>query len=788
MKRFEMSIRKRILFTVLGVGLITYVLSLGFLTYRDAENSLRTALQSGRVQVVEYATQLSSDLNIALTLARNLAATMQGVTSETWESREREFDRLARKVIHAGYNYSEIWATFDYKLPNPDYPYSEGQTEVLYPFNDTLLHRQWTLRDTSGLATNLFYIAHRNLNEEEMLEPFLLRSDSVGSVNYVVGVSIPVRDSADNPVGLITINRSTDYYRNRFAEYHPYNNMSLYLFSGEMKIIAGADAELVGQNAEDILTQIPRFTDKTLLMRQGTLLAESYISPMTRQESFLFSAPVTVGDVRRPWTLCMIISRDSLLAYSDTTMHLTILVAIAGLVLLFIVLLWLASRIGGPLSSISKTLLAIANGRIDSNLHLKYKTGDEIESIATSVNKLLDNMEAKVAFAQAIGAGDQEKEFEAADGDVLGQSLLEMQQSLRAAKKREIQQREQEEQQAWAAQGMALFSEYLRVETNDIVGFTYDILHHLAQYVSADIGAVYLVEKDQEQKDILALTSAYAYQVRKYTSARFAIGEGLVGRCAMEQKRIYLTDIPKGYVKISSGLGYDAPNALVLVPIMMNDVLQGVIELARFGLFEEYVLRFIESVMGSFAATLVALRNNIQTQRLLQEARIRSEEISSQEEEMRQNMEELQTIQEEVARKSAELESWNRAMQSACCVVEYDTRGYLLYANNEYLSLLRMSLAEIQNHHHTEGMEMRADQARTYHNFWQDLLHGQVKRNIRNRIKRNGQILTFTETYAPILNERNEVVKILKIAFNISEFLTDAPQSDSAEKLSFETE
>ena len=397
-------------------------------------------------------------------------------------------------------------------------------------------------------------------------------------------------------------------------------------------------------------------------------------------------------------------------------------------------------------------------------------------------------MAAKVAFAQAIGAGDQEKEFEAADGDVLGQSLLEMQQSLRAAKKREIQQREQEEQQAWATQGMALFSEYLRVETNDIVGFTYDILHHLAQYVSADIGAVYLVEKDQEQKDILALTSAYAYQVRKYTSARFAIGEGLVGRCAMEQKRIYLTDIPKGYVKISSGLGYDAPNALVLVPIMMNDVLQGVIELARFGFFEEYVLRFIESVMGSFAATLVALRNNIQTQRLLQEARIRSEEITSQEEEMRQNMEELQTIQEEVARKSAELESWNRAMQSACCVVEYDTRGYLLYANNEYLSLLRMSLAEIQNHHHTEGMEMRADQARAYHNFWQDLLHGQVKRNIRNRIKRNGQILTFTETYAPILNERNEVVKILKIAFNISEFLSDAPQSDSAEKLTFETE
>ena len=183
--------------------------------------------------------------------------------------------------------------------------------------------------------------------------------------------------------------------------------------------------------------------------------------------------------------------------------------------------------------------------------------------------------------------------------------------------------------------------------------------------------------------------------------------------------------------------------------------------------------------MGSFAATLVALRNNIQTQRLLQEARIRSEEISAQEEEMRQNMEELQTIQEEAARKSAEMESWNRAMQSACCLVEYDTRGYLTYANNEYLSLLRISLSEIQNHHHSEGLDIKSENAKQYQNFWQDILNGQVKRNVRNTVKRNGIELIFTETYAPILNERGEVIKVLKIAFNITDYI--AGQSENTE-------
>lgn len=779
MKRFELSIRKRILFTVLGIVLITYLLSLGFLTYRNAQQSLQTAMQAGRVQIEGYATQLSSDLNIALTLARNLSGTMHGVTPKTWDVRWQEFDRMCRQITKSDYTYSEIWATFDYNLQRLDYPYKEGQFEVIYPFGDSMQNVLASLRDTSGLATNLNYITHRNFNEEEMLEPFLLRADSTGQAGYVVGVSVPVHDSLERAVGLVAINRSVSYFRKKFAEYHPYNEVSLLLFSREMKVIAGPEDELVGQNAEDILIEVPRFTDKVLLMRQGALLAESYISPMTRQESFLFSAPVKVGDMRQLWTLCMIVSRDSLLAFSDTTFRLTCWLALASLIFILIILFWLSSRIGGSLANISKTLHALSIGHIGAKLRLRYRTGDEIETIATSVNQLLDNVEAKVNFAQAIGRGEQDTVYHAMSDDVLGQSLLEMQNSLKAAKARELIQREQEEQQAWATKGLALFSEYMRVETNDIVGFTYDILHHLTQYVAADIGAVYLVEKDADENNILVLTSSYAYEVRKYATAHFEIGEGLVGRCAMEQKRIYITDLPKDYIKICSGLGHDAPNALVLIPILMNDVLQGVLELARFGEFEEYVLRFIENVAGSFAATLVALRNNIQTQRLLQEARIRSEEISAQEEEMRQNMEELQTIQEEAARKSAEMESWNRAMQSACCLVEYDTRGYLTYANNEYLSLLRISLSEIQNHHHSEGLEMKSENARQYQNFWQDILNGQVKRNVRNTVKRNGIELIFTETYAPILNERGEVVKILKIAFNITDYI--ARQSNTTE-------
>ena len=81
---------------------------------------------------------------------------------------------------------------------------------------------------------------------------------------------------------------------------------------------------------------------------------------------------------------------------------------------------------------------------------------------------------------------------------------------------------------------------------------------------------------------------------------------------------------------------------------------------------------------------------------------------------------------------------------------------------------------------------MNAEMSKRYQIFWRELLNGQIKRNVRNQFKRNGLVLTFTETYAPILNEHGEVVKILKIAFNISEFMVEVSANAAANsKLSF---
>jgi GAF domain-containing protein len=153
---------------------------------------------------------------------------------------------------------------------------------------------------------------------------------------------------------------------------------------------------------------------------------------------------------------------------------------------------------------------------------------------------------------------------------------------------------------------------------------------------------------------MLKMRSCYAYGRRKNLSKTIHLGEGLVGQAFREKDIIFLTDIPSDYIQITSGLGKALPNSLLIVPLIHNEQVVGVLELASFQIFEEFQIQFIQKLMESLASTLISVSDNDRTKMLLEESQLRTEHMRAQEEEMRQNMEELSATQEEMHRKEQE--------------------------------------------------------------------------------------------------------------------------------------
>jgi CHASE3 domain sensor protein len=225
--------------------------------------------------------------------------------------------------------------------------------------------------------------------------------------------------------------------------------------------------------------------------------------------------------------------------------------------------------------------------------------------------------------------------------------LIQMREQMKKVK-------EEDSKRLWANEGFARFADLLRIQNDLFEEKIHVFLSELIKYLQANQGAIFVATQDENQEKVLKMSSCYAYGRQKHIRKTICMGEGLVGQAFQEKDIILLTDIPSDYIEITSGLGKALPNSILLVPLVHNEQVVGVLELASFHVFEEFQIHFIKKLMESLASTLISVSDNDRTKLLLEEAQHRAEEMRAQEEEMRQNMEELNATQEEMHRKEQE--------------------------------------------------------------------------------------------------------------------------------------
>ncbi len=337
----------------------------------------------------------------------------------------------------------------------------------------------------------------------------------------------------------------------------------------------------------------------------------------------------------------------------------------------------------------------------ESNRKYLYDNGQEIDNSNEDAitGNLVGNLTKAAGFINSIGKGRYDVEWEGMDEKTreinkenIAGELLALREQLKKAKR-------EDDIRIWTNEGLSRFADLIRNYQNDISELSDRLIAGIVDYIGAEQGGLFFLNEDNQHEKYLELMGCYAYQRKKFMEKRVELGQGIVGQCFLEGETTYLTNIPKEYMYITSGLGLATPTTLLIIPLKINEDVVGVIETAGLKEFEQYKIDFLERLSESIASSIASVRTNERTKILLMQSQQQAEEMRAQEEEMRQNMEELQATQEQMNRKNEEVE---RLLQKAS-------------ENEEAMRMQMEALAELQNESNllAESMKKEAEDYRT---------------------------------------------------------------------------
>ena len=284
------------------------------------------------------------------------------------------------------------------------------------------------------------------------------------------------------------------------------------------------------------------------------------------------------------------------------------------------------------------------------------------EDLTANVNLLAANLTTQVRaiaeVATAVTKGDLTRSIQVdARGEVaeLKDNINTMIGNLRVTTERN-------EEQDWLKTNLAKFTRMLQGQ-RDLSTVGEMLLSELAPLVNAQRGTIYQMAASNGRKPYLRRLAVYAGRSNHPDS--IALGEGLVGQCAKENRRILLSELTGDYLPIQSSLGEAQPASVVVLPVLFEGKTKAVIELASLHPFTNAHLSFLEQLTESIGVVLNTIEATMRTEGLLQQSQQLTTELQARQKELQQTNEEFEQKARQLADQNAEVERKNMQIEQA---------------------------------------------------------------------------------------------------------------------------
>jgi HAMP domain-containing protein/CheY-like chemotaxis protein/signal transduction histidine kinase len=309
------------------------------------------------------------------------------------------------------------------------------------------------------------------------------------------------------------------------------------------------------------------------------------------------------------------------------------------------------------------------------------------KDLTGNVNLLADNLTNQVRaiaeVATAVTKGDLTRSIQVeARGEVadLKDNINTMIDNLRLTTDRN-------KEQDWLKTNLARFTGMLQGQ-RDLSTVGRMLLSELAPLVNAQQGVIY---REAEESEGLVLLSTFADDGLGGHPQHLRLGDGLIGQCATEKKRMLVTDLPTHTVPIRSGLFESVPRNVIVLPVLFEDRVKAVIELATLNSFTAPHLAFLEQLTSSIGIVLNSIEATMQTEGLLTQSQQLAAELQTQQRELQQTNEQLAQKAQQLAEQNVEVERKNQEIEQARRALEEKAKELALTSKYKSEFLANMS-------------------------------------------------------------------------------------------------
>ncbi|MEM7292384.1 MAG: response regulator [Pseudomonadota bacterium] len=380
------------------------------------------------------------------------------------------------------------------------------------------------------------------------------------------------------------------------------------------------------------------------------------------------------------------------------------LFAVASLVLSCLAALYFSRRVSTPVRGLLRATKALTRGNMSERL--AENSRDEIGQLASAHNRMLDDLESKVAQINRISKGDFSEDVEPRSvDDTLGLSLQRLVLSLRNTAdiasdvtagnldvevdiKGEADRLGQALQgmlnnlkrRAWLQKARHIVSETLREQLNMQV-LAERLVSEVSRVIDAPMAVLYITEEDGS----LWRYAGVANDLKDEFEHAVQLGEGLVGEVAQQREPRIVRDLPPQYFRIRSGLGEASSTSVYLYPVVHTGRTVAVFELGSFAGFNDSHREFLEAVGPAIGMRIAAIRAREAQQTLLEETLQQSAALKRSEKDLHEQQELLEARNEELQQQTDEL---NRSRD------DLQQQGEELRVINEELEDQKKSIAK----------------------------------------------------------------------------------------------